>query len=308
MSARPSRANLASSTNPRRTGGLWHGFFRFLAFGVNSDPGRPHSFFYRHRLFARIAHWVNAVVITVMLMSGLQIFNAHPALYIGKQSTFDDPVLSMTALQEPDGSLRGITQIGPWQFDTTGIFGVSKVNGTEAARGFPAWATIPGPQWLAMGRLYHFFFAWLFVTNGALFALWAFASGHFLRDLLPRGQDIAHVPREIVDHARLKFAHGEAAKRYNALQKLAYFLVIFGLGPLVVLTGLTMSPTMDAAFPVLPWIFGGRQTARTIHFLCAVSFFGFFLIHIAMVVLSGTWNNLRSMITGRYAIEEERHV
>jgi thiosulfate reductase cytochrome b subunit len=298
----------SSNVAPRRGIGIRRGLLRFLTFGANSDPGRPHSFFYRHRLFVRITHWANAVAITIMLMSGLQIFNAHPALYIGKQSTFDDPVLSMTAMQEPDGSLRGITQIGPWQFDTTGIFGASKMDGVEAVRGFPAWATIPGPQWLAMGRLYHFFFAWLFVTNGALFALWAFASGHFRRDLLPRGQDIAHLPREIIDHARLKFAHGEAAKRYNALQKLAYFLVIFALGPLVVLTGLTMSPTMDAAFPILPWIFGGRQTARTIHFICAFSFFGFFLIHIAMVVLSGSWNNLRSMITGRYAIEEERHV
>lgn len=290
-----------------RSGGLWRAL-RFLTFGANSDPDKPHRFFYRHKLFVRITHWANAVVITIMLMSGLQIFNAHPALYIGRQSTFDHPLLSMTAMQESDGSLRGITQIGRWQFDTTGVFGASNVDGMPAARGFPSWATIPGPQWLAMGRLYHFFFAWLFVTNGVLFVLWAFGRGHFVRDLLPRRADIAHLPREILDHARLKFARGEAAKHYNALQKLTYFLVIFGLGPLVVLTGLTMSPTLDAAFPFLPAIFGGRQTARTIHFLCAFSFFGFFVIHIVMVILSGTWNNLRSMITGRYAIEEEHHV
>ena len=116
---------------------------------------------------------------------------------------------------------------------------------------------------------------------------------------------LVSLPQEIADHARLRFAKGEAAKHYNALQKLTYFLVIFGLGPLVVLTGLTMSPTMDAAFPFLPWLFGGRQSARTIHFLCAFSFLGFFIIHIVMVVLSGTWNNVRSMITGRYAIEPE---
>jgi len=299
----PSHANLTG-----RAGRLWRGAIRFLVFGANSDPDRPHGFFYRHRLLVRVMHWINAAVITIMLMSGLQIFNAHPALYIGRQSTFDHPLLSMTATQQADGSLRGITQIGSRQFDTTGVFGVSNVDGAPGARGFPSWATIPGPQWLAMGRLYHFFFAWLFAANGVLFAVWAFGSGHFARDLLPRRQDIAHLPREIVDHARLKFAHGEAAKRYNALQKLTYFLVIFGLGPLVVLTGLTMSPTLDAAFPFLPAIFGGRQTARTIHFLCAFSFFGFFVIHIVMVILSGTWNNLRSMITGRYAIEEERHV
>ncbi len=83
--------------------------------------------------------------------------------------------------------------------------------------------------------------------------------------------------------------------------------MIFVLGPLIVATGLTMSPTMDAAFPLLPWIFGGRQSARSIHFLCAFGFFGFFLVHIAMVVLSGTWNNLRSMITGWYVIRGKPH-
>ena len=118
-----------------------------------------------------------------------------------------------------------------------------------------------------------------------------------------RRADIRHLGREILDHVRLRFPKGEAAKRYNALQKITYFTVIFVIGPLVVLTGLTMSPTMDSVFPGLLWIFGGRQSARTIHFLCAFSFLGFFIIHIVMVVLSGTWNNLRSMITGWYAID-----
>ncbi len=172
------------------------------------------------------------------------------------------------------------------------------------ARGFPDWATLPGPQWLAMGRVWHFFFAWIFVINGAVFAIYALARGH-MRDLTPSVRDARNLPHEIVEHIRLRFPKGEAAKRYNALQKLAYFTVIFVLGPLVVLTGLTMSPTMDAAFPFLTWIFGGRQSARTIHFLCAFGFVGFFLVHIVMVVLSGTWNNIRSMITGRYLIERD---
>ena len=282
---------------------VWPRIAAFLEFGANSNPRAPHHLFYRHKLLVRAAHWINAVIITFMLMSGLQIFNAHPALYIGNPSTFDHPALALTAQQQPDGSLRGITTIGSWHFDTTGVLGASRMNGALVARGFPSWATIPGTQWLAMGRLYHFFFAWLFVFNGAIFALWAFQSGHFRRDLLPTSRDIAHLPQEVVDHAKLKFAHDERAKSYNSLQKLTYFLVIFGLGPLVVLTGLTMSPTMDAAMPFLPWVFGGRQTARLIHFICAFSFVGFFIIHIVMVVLSGTWNNIRSMITGKYAIE-----
>ncbi|MFL5236272.1 MAG: cytochrome b/b6 domain-containing protein [Rhizomicrobium sp.] len=251
----------------------------------------------------RITHWLNAGVLLVMLMSGLQIFNAHPALYWGAQSDFAHPLLSFSAFQNSAGEVvRGITQIGSWQFNTTGILGASRMDGVLVARGFPAWATLPGPQWLAMGRVWHFFFAWLFVINGVLFALYAFTRGH-IRDLAPSAPDLRNLPHEIAEHVKLHFPKGEEAKRYNALQKVAYFTVIFLLGPLVVLTGLTMSPTMDAAFPFLPWMFGGRQSARTIHFICAFSFVAFFVVHIVMVVLSGTWNNLRSMITGRYLIE-----
>ena len=265
---------------------------------------RGRYLFYRHAVPTRLMHWANALVLLVLLMSGLQIFNAHPALYLGMSSDFDHPALSLTAVQASDGTIRGVTQIGRWHFSTTGLFGASTQDGQIVQRGFPAWTTLPSesPN-LALGRLWHFAFAWLFVINGALFAAYAFGSGHLRRDLLPRSRDILRLPKEIANHARLRFPKGEQAKHYNALQKLTYFTVIFGLGPLIVLTGLTMSPTMDSAFPWLLWIFGGRQTARTIHFICAFSFVAFFLIHIVMVILSGTWNNLRSMITGRYAIE-----
>ena len=287
--------------------GIWAAILNFLKYGARSDPRDPKSWFYRHPLLVRITHWSNAVILCVMLMSGLQIFNAHSALYWGQASDFDHPILSMTAEQNNDGSLKGITQIGSWHFDTTGWLGASQVDGQWAVRGFPSWATIPGPQWLAMGRVWHFFFAWLFVTNGIIFAAWAFASGHFRRDLKPRAADLAHLPREIVHHAKLQFPKGEAQKTYNSIQRLTYFTVIFVVGPLIVLTGLTMSPTMDSALPILPWIFMGRQSARTIHFICAFLFLAFFIVHMIMVVLSGTWNNIRSMITGRYQIEEAGH-
>jgi len=266
-------------------------------------PEGPHYKFYRHALLVRLTHWANAIILFVMLLSGLQIFNAHPALYWGKTSDFDHPILSLTARWDGDTVTRGVTQIGSLQFDTTGVLGASKVDGEMTARGFPDWATIPGPQWLAMGRLWHFAFAWLFVVNGLVFVAWAYWRKHAQRDLWPTKADIRHLPREIADHVRLRFPRGEAAKRYNALQKLAYAFVIFVLAPLVILTGLTMSPTMDSAFPFLLWIFGGRQSARTIHFICAFSFLAFFIVHIVMVVLSGSWNNIRSMITGRYVIE-----
>jgi len=282
---------------------IWGWLKNFLAYGANTVPNEPRIPFYRHPLLVRLTHWLNAGVLLVMLMSGLQIFNATPALYWGNQSNFARPLLSFVAFQNSDGDIiRGETHIGTWRFDSTGVLGASRVDGELVARAFPYWATLPGPQWLAMGRVWHFFFAWVFVINGVIFALYAFTRGHF-RDLAPTGRDIANLPHEIVEHARLRFPRGDAARRYNALQKLAYFTVIFILGPLVVLTGLTMSPTVDAAYHFLPWIFGGRQSARTIHFICAFSFLGFFIIHMIMVFLSGTWNNVRSMITGRYRIE-----
>ncbi len=281
-----------------RARGTWHAYLARRKARLQSQ-----QFFYRHTIPVRALHWINAICLAIMLMSGLQIFNAHPALFWGRYSDFDHPALWLTSVQDAQGNLKGVTQIGSWRFNTTGVLGASNVGGQMTTRGFPEWATLPGPQWLAMGRLWHFFFAWIFAINGLAFAIYAFANGHFLRDLLPRQQDLKHLGREIADHARLRFPKGEAAKHYNALQKLAYFAVVFILGPLVVLTGLTMSPTMDSAFPFLLWIFGGRQSARTIHFICAFSFLGFFIIHIVMVVLSGTWNNIRSMITGQYAIE-----
>jgi len=270
-------------------------------------PEGPHYVFYRHAWLVRATHWLNAIALFVMLLSGLQIFNAHPALYWGKTSHFDHPILSLTARGTDTEVTQGVTQIGSWHFDTTGVLGASRVDGVMMARGFPDWATIPGPQWLAMGRLWHFLFAWILVANGLIFFAYAFWRRHAQRDLLPTKNDFRHLPQEIADHARLRFPKGEAARHYNGLQKMAYCFVLFVLGPLVVLTGLTMSPTMDAAFPQLLWIFDGRQTARTIHFICAFSFFGFFIVHMIMVVLSGTWNNVRSMITGRYVIEGRGH-
>jgi thiosulfate reductase cytochrome b subunit len=278
---------------------------RRIGRALGLTPASGHTFFYRHRLWVRIAHWLNALCLAFLLMSGLGIFNAHPALYWGNGSDFQHPIFSLTATQDESGVVtKGWTWIDDHPFDTTGVLGASPEDGQLAARGFPAWATLPGAQWLAMARQWHFAFAWILAINGGLFLLYALFSGHAWRDLFPRRRDLLHLPADIWNHLRLRFAHGEEARRYNVLQKLAYCAVIFGLGPLIVLTGLTMSPTMDAAFPILPWLFGGRQSARTIHFLCAFSFLLFFFIHIAMVVLSGTWNNLRSMITGWYAIRK----
>jgi thiosulfate reductase cytochrome b subunit len=125
----------------------------------------------------------------------------------------------------------------------------------------------------------------------------SFINGHLRRDIVPRGADIGGVPRDVLDHATLRFKHGRS---YGPLQKLSYFSVFFILFPLIVLTGLSMSPGMNAAAPWLLDLFGGRQTARTIHFIVMLLLVAFFVVHVLMVVAAGPINELRSMITGWY--------
>jgi thiosulfate reductase cytochrome b subunit len=259
---------------------------------------------HRHSAVVRVTHWVNVVCLTVLLMSGLQIFNAHPALYWGNVSDFDNPILKLTA----DGSSKGITTVFGHRIDTTGILGLSgDAAGRPWARGFPAWVTLPSQQSLAEGRLWHFFFAWLFVVNGAVYLLAGLAGKHLWRDLVPSWHDLGRIGRTAWDHLRLRFPKGEEARHYNVLQKLSYLVVVAVLLPAIVLAGLTMSPRMDAAFPQLLTLFDGRQSARTVHFILAVALVAFVLLHVAMVLVSGVWNNLRSMLTGRYAIEDTDH-
>ncbi|MGH8146029.1 MAG: cytochrome b/b6 domain-containing protein [Rhodanobacteraceae bacterium] len=250
-------------------------------------------------------HWINAICLLVLLGSGLQIFNAHSALYWGQRSHFGHPWLMLGATQTRDGTLHGITTLGSHRFDTTDWLGVSKIDGRPTVRGFPTWATIPGPQWLAMGRAWHFFFAWIFVINGVCFVAYALWSRHLTRDLLPTSRDWRSIGRSIIDHALLRHPRGEAALRYNVLQRLTYLVVIFGLGGGMVLLGLAMSPRMDSVLGWLVNLVGGRQSARSLHFLFAMGFVAFFLIHIFEVIVTGVGNNLRSIITGRYAIESE---
>jgi thiosulfate reductase cytochrome b subunit len=253
----------------------------------------------RHAGLLRITHWINACCFPLLLMSGLQIFNAHPALYVGNRSDFDHPVLSIPA-QPSENGLVGETVIFGHAFDTTGVLGASNEDGQVSPRAFPSWITIPSSQDLATGRRWHFFFAWLLVLNALAYLAWGIASRHFGRDLLPSRVELGHIGREILQHLRLRFPRGAAAKRYNVLQQLAYLLVVFGLFPLMILTGLTMSPGIDSAVPQLLTLFGGRQTARLIHFVTASGLTLFVVVHLVMVLVSGVWNNLRSMVTGWY--------
>jgi thiosulfate reductase cytochrome b subunit len=256
---------------------------------------------YRHRLPVRVMHWINVVCMAILLGSGLNIFNAHPTLYLGHDSVTGTPWLSIRGMNTPQGPV-GKTRLGSAEFTTTGVLGVSKVEGQMTERGFPSWATIPGPQWLAMARHWHLFFAWLFVVNGVAYVLYTIFSRHLVKDLVPTRDELGNIGRSIVDHVRFKHPTGAAATRYNVLQSLTYLIVIFVLLPLIVCAGMALSPRIDTVFTGWVDLLGGRQSARSLHFLAAAGLLLFVLIHVFEVIVAGVWNEMRSMITGWYKV------
>jgi thiosulfate reductase cytochrome b subunit len=259
---------------------------------------------YRHRLATRLWHWGNALVVLVMLMSGLMIFNAHPRLYWGSYGANSDRAwLAIGSTRD-----RGLLRIGPIDVPTTGVLGrwMDK-RGVIQTTAFPGWATIPGHYDLAAARRWHLSFAWLLVAGGLLYGVASLVNRHFRDDLAPRGGEFGPraLWRDAARHARLRFPSGEEARRYGSLQKLAYIGLIFVLLPMMILTGFTMSPAIDAAWPWLLDLFGGRASARSIHFITAFLIVGFVLVHLAMVLLSGPFNQVRAMVTGRYRLPAE---
>ena len=268
---------------------------------------RPGHLYDRHALPVRLLHWVAAVAVTVLFMSGLNIFSAHPALYWGKSSyTGAGPVFQITSRENDAPGVVGVTRLFNREFVTTGVLGaVAGTDGATVARTFPAWLTLPSERWLAMARRWHFFFAWVFVISGLCYLGYSIASRHLSRDLAPTISDWRSIGRSLVDHLRFKHPTGEAAKRYNVLQKLAYLGVIFVLLPLLVFTGFAMSPWLNSVVPGWVDVFGGRQSARTIHFVVAWLLLAFVSVHVFEVIVSGFFNHMRSMITGRFRIQPE---
>ncbi len=222
---------------------------------------------FRHRLSTRIWHWVNAITIFVMLMSGLMIFNAHPRLYWGQYGA---------------------------NFDSAWL---------ELPR-FPGWATIPSGYNLSLARQWHLAFAWVLAFGLLAYFVRSLWNGHFKKDVALSKAEVApkHLWADIVKHAKFDFHAPDA--RYNPLQKIAYSLILFIILPLAIMTGITMSPGMNAAWPWLLDLFGGRQSARSIHFLCAGGIAGFIVLHLALVILAGPINEIRSMITGWFVVKE----
>jgi len=253
---------------------------------------------YRQSGLTRLTHWVWAFAMFFLLLSGLQIFNARPNLYLGQQSGFgfENSILDIYATNGPNGP-AGQTKVLGQIYDTSGVLGYSGTVEQPVFTAFPSWATIPSYRDLATGRVVHFFFAWILVGALLVWLINAVFTGHLWRDIVLKPRDIRGLPRDILDHLLLRFTHGRS---YSPLQKIAYFGVFVIAFPLIIATGLTMSPGVDSAAPWLLDLFGGRQTARTIHFLAMLAFVLFFVVHIIMVVLAGPINELRSMITGYY--------
>lgn len=266
--------------------------------------GPTREVIYRHTVLVRVTHWINALTIFVMVGTGLNIFNAHPRLYWGSTGSDVDPGtppwLSTPAASTPHG-VRGFLQLGSWKIDATGLFGWSNTHGHPGPRGMPEWITLPSFTDLADARHWHFLFAWLLVINGALYLAWSLWIRHLQRDLWPTGADLRAIPRSVADHLRLRHPTGEDAKRYNVLQRLAYLGFIL-LAVMMVLSGLSLSPGFNSISIPLLDLLGGRQSARSIHFLCMSLIVLFILVHVAEVFIAGPLNEIGSMITGRYRV------
>jgi thiosulfate reductase cytochrome b subunit len=261
----------------------------------------PGDIVQRHSRTVRIWHWLNATSLLILLMSGLMIFNAHPRLYWGHLGANPDSAW----LEIGDYKNAGYLRIATTKITITGVIGsYVDANGAVKRHAFPDWATIPSNYSLADARLWHFAFAWVLAAGLLIFMTISLLNGHILRDLrIKRAEwSLRNIWHDIKDHARLRFPVGADALHYHILQKLSYVSVIFIAIPAMIFTGLTMSPGMNAAWPWLLDVFGGRQSARSIHFAVAFLLLAFFGVHIAMVLLAGPYNQVRSMITGKFRI------
>lgn len=226
---------------------------------------------FRHRLATRLWHWLNVVAVVVLLMSGLTISNAHPFLYWGEYgANFDRAWLDVPR--------------------------------------FPGWMTIPSYYDLALARRWHLFVAWPFAFGLLIYLLVSLFNRHIARDLTLSARELApsRLWRDIKNHVRLNFPTGQEALSYNILQKIAYVGVIFGLLPILILTGLSLSPGFNAVWPGLLDLFGGRASARSLHFISAGLLALFAVGHLLLVLLAGPYNQMRGMITGRYRIPPDR--
>ncbi len=261
---------------------------------------------YRHPLPVRLWHWLNALAMVVLLLTGLLLFDIHPRLYWGDDGHVGMPAFfSIAAVDRNAPVLHTELQIGSHRWD------VSRVLGLAVDDGFGAkdFLVVPAPADWDFGatRGWHFLFAWVLVIGSLLYVIYLFTSGRLAARWWPKRGEMSwrSVAHEFWQHLRLRRAHGEAARQYNLLQKLSYLVVIFVLIPVLLLSGLTMSNSVATAFPDLFLLFGGRQSARSVHFFAAMLLLAFILVHVFQVFVAGFFSLMRSMITGRYVVDRE---
>jgi len=218
----------------------------------------------------RVTHWITTVCFLALLVSGVEILISHPRFYWGETGN----VLTPPLFQLPIPASRATVPTG---------------------YGYVL------PDQNGWSRYLHFQAAWLAVLTGLLYIVWGLVGGHFRRNLLPARRDLSWRALRAVVARHLSFGPASEAEAwsYNALQRLTYLFVIFVLFPLVIWTGLAMSPAIAAAFPAAVTVLGGQQSARTIHFFVSVFLLGFLLVHVGMVMLAGFRSRMRAMITGR---------
>lgn len=231
----------------------------------------------RHAVLVRVTHWIIALCFFALLITGINILISHPRFYWGE--TGND--LMKPWLQIPIPSSRDMVPTGY-------KYVLPDENG---------WS-----------RALHFETAWLVAFTAVLYGIFGFFGGHFRRNLLPAKGDLSRssLSATIADHLRFKRPGAEEAWTYNVLQRIAYLFAVFVLFPLVIWTGLAMSPTFTAAFPSTVVLLGGRESARTIHFLVSIALVLFLMVHIVMICLAGFWSRTRAMVTGRAGVRMER--
>lgn len=238
----------------------------------NSQAPRP-----RHHALVRLTHWLTTLSFLALLLTGVEILISHPRFYWGETGNVNTrPLFKLPIPSSRDTVPTGYGYVLPDQ------------NG---------WS-----------RYLHFEAAWVAVLTGLLYVVFGFLDGHFRRNLLPAASDLspARIASDVARHLRFRRPGEEEAWSYNLLQRLTYVLVIFVLFPLVIWTGLAMSPAIASVFPGAVTILGGRQSARTIHFFVSIILVLFLLIHVLMVFVSGFRRRVGAMITGRLAYPKER--
>lgn len=230
----------------------------------------------RRSAVVRATHWLTALAFLALLVTGLEIVFSHPRFYWGETGN----VLSRPLFQIPVPSSRAMVPTG---------------------YGYVL------PDQNGWSRYLHFQSAWVLVLTGLVYAIFGLFSGHFRRNLVPARAEFSWrgFSAIIAGHLRLRPAPKQAAHAYNALQRLTYLLVIFVLFPLIIWTGLAMSPAFASAVPSAVAILGGEQSARTLHFFVTILLAVFFLVHVAVVSVSGFRAKMAAMITGRAAPDTE---